>query len=395
MNLQELLYVFVLFSVAGWLMECAYRSWKARRWINPGLLTGPYLPIYGFGAVVLNTVRLQAPDPPFLFLMATVSSAFPGVGTLLLSKSFLAIGHWLIQGIGFFIVTTTLEWMTGWALKRFLNVRLWDYSDQRWTLGGHICLKYSLIWVALAFALEYVLLPGALFLHEESPLPWPVLTLVLANIMAIDFTRVTARLLAEKPGRRPYDESRREEAFLGAIAPLLDHPDIRSLEDYRHHYWKNRLEHCLEVAWLSFRIADRLGLDAPGTARGALLHDLFHYDWMREGPRGHGFRHPRIALRNARRITELTPREENIILRHMWPLTPVPPLYPESWIVSAVDTVCCAGDYLAGAVRGLRRRIAVPATGSGPKPAEPARSAPARRGSLRPNGPAPRTEEAE
>jgi uncharacterized protein len=89
-----------------------------------------------------------------------------------------------------------------------------------------------------------------------------------------------------------------------------------------------------------------LSLDCDSIVRGALLHDLFFYDWLREGPRFHGFRHPNIALRNARQITHLSKMEEDIIKRHMWPLTIVPPRYAESLVVCLVDTICSTRDYL-------------------------------------------------
>ncbi|MBW2345619.1 MAG: phosphohydrolase, partial [Deltaproteobacteria bacterium] len=74
--------------------------------------------------------------------------------------------------------------------------------------------------------------------------------------------------------------------------------------------------------------------------------DLFFYDWLREGPRLHGFRHPAIAHRNARKIATLSKKEEDIIKKHMWPLTLLPPCYAESFIVCMVDTFCSVRDYM-------------------------------------------------
>ena len=50
------------------------------------------------------------------------------------------------------------------------------------------------------------------------------------------------------------------------------------------------------------------------------------------------------ALQNAREDLELTPKEENIILRHMFPLTPIPPYYLESWIVCIADKFCAINE---------------------------------------------------
>ena len=76
--------------------------------------------------------------------------------------------------------------------------------------------------------------------------------------------------------------------------------------------------------------------------RGALLHDYFLYDWHEKDRRHclHGLRHPRLAMRNACEDYELTKREKNIILRHMFPLTVVPPTCREAWIVCLADKIC-------------------------------------------------------
>jgi len=109
------------------------------------------------------------------------------------------------------------------------------------------------------------------------------------------------------------------------------------------HHGASVAEHSIAVAALAYRLARLLGVRRrlPQLVRGALLHDFFHYDWHREKPRSgglHGFEHPREALENAERdFGPLTRVERDCILRHMWPLTPIPPRYAESLIVCAAD----------------------------------------------------------
>ena len=103
--------------------------------------------------------------------------------------------------------------------------------------------------------------------------------------------------------------------------------------------------HSLKVAYASYRLAVgwRLPVNPYELIRGALLHDYFLYDWHdreHEHRRPHGFYHPGAALENARRDFTLTRREENIIRRHMFPLTAVPPKYLEAWLVCVVDKIC-------------------------------------------------------
>ncbi|HPB83339.1 MAG TPA: HD family phosphohydrolase [Spirochaetota bacterium] len=143
-----------------------------------------------------------------------------------------------------------------------------------------------------------------------------------------------------------------------SIAEILDNGEFRKLARYRHHGFVSCLDHCIDVALLTFSLAVKQGCDSVSAARGALLHDLFFYDWRTGGPRLHGFRHPAIALANARRLFTLNSIEEDAILRHMWPLTPVPPRYRESMLVCYADKAVTCRDYrdsVRGAVSAIKK----------------------------------------
>lgn len=75
-----------------------------------------------------------------------------------------------------------------------------------------------------------------------------------------------------------------------------------------------------------------------------MLHDLYLYDWhthaKETGEHFHGFTHPGIALRNASHIFELNATERDAIVKHMWPLTMVPPKTWEGFVVSFADKYC-------------------------------------------------------
>ncbi len=102
----------------------------------------------------------------------------------------------------------------------------------------------------------------------------------------------------------------------------------------------------MNVAKYSLFFSDKLGIDCcrDEMVRGALLHDYFLYDWHEKKAdvkrRLHGFYHPGIALANADREYSLTPRERDIIQKHMWPLTVKVPLCREAWLVTAADKWC-------------------------------------------------------
>lgn len=102
--------------------------------------------------------------------------------------------------------------------------------------------------------------------------------------------------------------------------------------------------HSLNVAYTSLWMMERwqIRLEPKSLVRGALLHDYFLYDWHEKdgGHRLHGFRHPAFALYNASKDFSLNRKERNIIARHMFPLTVLPPRCLEAWIVCFVDKYC-------------------------------------------------------
>ena len=102
----------------------------------------------------------------------------------------------------------------------------------------------------------------------------------------------------------------------------------------------------INVARYSLLINEKLGIkcNKRDLIRGALLHDYFLYDWHDKDHisplRLHGFFHPGIALRNAEKEYRLSTKQKDIIRKHMWPLTIVPPKCREAWVVSMADKYC-------------------------------------------------------
>lgn len=146
------------------------------------------------------------------------------------------------------------------------------------------------------------------------------------------------RRLKRKLVRMEYEQVVRE---------LIRRPEVRAMQAIPAHGGVNCLNHSIFVSYLSYRWVRRFGGDAQAAARGALLHDLFLYNWRDGNHEGHhGFTHPKTALRNAERIARLNSTERDIILKHMWPLTPRKPAYHEAWVVSWMDKVCATCEAL-------------------------------------------------
>lgn len=133
--------------------------------------------------------------------------------------------------------------------------------------------------------------------------------------------------------------------FFECVYDILEEPKVLALEECRHHRTTNRLEHCLNVAYRSYRLAKLRGYDARSTARGGLLHDFYWYDEDEMNPierKFHLTNHPKVALKNALEIFDLNSIEQDIIVKHMFMITPTPPRYKESMIVTMMDKYCAA-----------------------------------------------------
>lgn len=120
-------------------------------------------------------------------------------------------------------------------------------------------------------------------------------------------------------------------------------------------------QHSVSVTSMCLRISKKLRIrvDERALVRGALLHDFFLYDWHEPIKRNrvHGFTHPYTALKNAEKVFELSKIEKNMIKRHMFPLTPIPPRYRESLILCLADKICATHETVEGFKRRLRKRF--------------------------------------
>lgn len=144
-ELLTLALLFFLGCVLGWGLEVLYRRFspanRERKWINPGFLTGPYLPLYGFGLCALYLLAGIEESP----LMKEVTWH----NKLLL---FLVMA----------LVMTLLEYIAGLIFIKGMKIKLWDYSNEKFNLQGIICLRFSCYWALLGAFYYFVIHPQIL-----------------------------------------------------------------------------------------------------------------------------------------------------------------------------------------------------------------------------------------
>ena len=165
--MYQLLWLFFVYSFLGWCTEVCYAALTSGRFVNRGFLNGPVCPIYGFGVLLVLACLEPLRDNLFLLFL----------GSLLL--------------------TSLLEWLTGFLLERLFHQRWWDYSDEPFNIGGYICLRFSVGWgLACLFVIKLVH-PSVLWLIGLVPrsLGWVLLAL-LGAVLAADLA-ATVRAIAK------------------------------------------------------------------------------------------------------------------------------------------------------------------------------------------------------
>ncbi len=133
--------------------------------------------------------------------------------------------------------------------------------------------------------------------------------------------------------------SKREYMFI--VHDIMFHKEFMKLKEFDHHNGPI-YDHVRKVSYVSYSIAKIFSFNYSAAARGGLLHDFFLYDWRTRkaqdpSRRLHGREHPYIAYANASKYFTVSKREEDIIVKHMFPKTLSPPRYIESVIVSTSD----------------------------------------------------------
>lgn len=124
--------------------------------------------------------------------------------------------------------------------------------------------------------------------------------------------------------------------FYHLIQPILNHKEFQKLKMIKHH-GISRFDHCMRVSYYTYLVTKGFGLNYQEATVAALLHDFFTDEVSSENGLSRLRKHPFYALENAKMYFSLSSLQEDIILRHMFPVTLTPPKYLESWLVDFID----------------------------------------------------------
>lgn len=169
----QLLWLFLCYSFLGWVLETATAAVRKKRFVNRGMVNGPFCVIYGIAAALIT---------------ATTGELH---------------GFWLF--LDCVILATVIEWVAGHLIERWYRERWWNYENIRWNLDGYISLPTSLFWGALGVLVARF--GNRLLLSLFGMLPsllGRLIVFILAGLIAVDII-ATAAILS--------GQSRREEQW--------------------------------------------------------------------------------------------------------------------------------------------------------------------------------------
>ena len=162
-NFYELVWIFIIYAFLGWCTEVAYAAVDTGKFVNRGFLNGPYCPIYGCGIVIVVSILTPIKDNLFVLFF----------GSLLL--------------------TTVLEFLTGFLLEKIFHNKWWDYSDYPFNIKGYVCLKFSLYWgLACTFVMDII---HPMIYKLISILPFLAGMIILLVVMVIFTTDIVISVL--------------------------------------------------------------------------------------------------------------------------------------------------------------------------------------------------------
>ncbi len=158
MNFLFYFLLFFIYSVIGWFVEVTYVYIGTKKFINRGFLIGPYIPIYGYSALIMALYLTQYKDNPLtVFLLAI-------------------------------FICTFIEYMISFNMEKLFNARWWDYSNSKFNINGRVCLKNGLGFGFLSLLLIYLINPWLVNLLEKlNPKLLIIISIICLVIFVFDF----------------------------------------------------------------------------------------------------------------------------------------------------------------------------------------------------------------
>ena len=168
-NIYQAVWIFIIYAFLGWCSEVAFAAVNKGKFVNRGFLNGPVCPIYGVGMLIVVLCLWNLRDRPLLLFLGSA------------------------------LLTTALEFVTGFVLERFFHDKWWDYSDMPFNIKGYVCLKFTILWGLAASFIIGAIHRFIYMLIEETPFVLGVILLAVFSAAFIADFIVTLTALVKLP----------------------------------------------------------------------------------------------------------------------------------------------------------------------------------------------------
>ena len=177
MDVYLCIWYFFVYALLGWCAEVCYAALRTGHFVNRGFLNGPVCPIYGVGVVVVILLLTPVRENVFLLFACSV------------------------------VLTSALEWLTGFVLEKLFHQKWWDYSDMPYNLNGYICPMFSVLWGIACLLVMDVIHPMVAGVVEKIPhLAGVVLLWIFAVLLAVDLAATVSAMVGLNRHLRQLDE---------------------------------------------------------------------------------------------------------------------------------------------------------------------------------------------
>jgi uncharacterized membrane protein len=382
-SIFQAIILFAIYSFMGWIIEAVYRSISQRQFINAGFLYGPFIPIYGFGAAFIISLEFLIhhwPLPIKLIVYGVVLTLIEYFTGFIFEKVFklklwdysdsrfnihgrvslLFSLCWTALALIFitFIHPSVLRYVQSQngSFLRIVSIALLVYgaTDFVFSISMITSFRKKIVYLySEYFNLSNAEIENIFNSFKRLRTAYPNLRRYIDNNIDMEIKSrinmflksILSKIRLNMEGRKPF-----EDEFYDITKDIYTHDEFMKLKLHNHHN-SSIYDHVMDVSYFSYRACKFLKLDYRSAARGALLHDFFLYNWRNHdvpdlpAEKFHGIEHPKIAVANAKKYFILNDIEKDIIRKHMWPLTLVPPKYKESFIVSFADKYLASKEF--------------------------------------------------
>ena len=213
---------FFIFGFAGWCMEVILKYRQYHRFINRGFLTGPILPIYGFGVILITLV------------VGRLTSVESGVMTTF------AIS---------LVICGLVEYLTSFVLEKIFHARWWDYSQKPMNLHGRVWIGNLVLFGLAGVAIIHIVNPALFPALDRIPLNTRKVTaVVLLAIFAADLVISCFVLKLVKVGIDSSEADNTEEIS----------KEVRQLLTNRSYFYSRFADAYPEVVYKTERVQARI-----------------------------------------------------------------------------------------------------------------------------------------